>query len=459
MTSTRAERYRLVTRSDFDGLVCAALLKHLGILDDILFVHPEGRAGRQGRDRPQRRHDEPAVQRARGDLLRSPQLRGHARRRPAREPRDRPGRPVRRARGLRLLRRRRRLPRHRGADGRRGQGRRRPVQPRRDPAPHRLGDAQLPDGPAHRPRPLPRVRDLQLPADDAADRHLVAMSIEEIFENPHVKERVELYNAHAAAAEEQIRRCATVHGNLVVLDLRDEEVIHPTNRFTLYALFPQCNISIHALWGLRQQNTVFATGKSIIDRGSKTNVGELMLRYGGGGHDAAGTCQVENEDAARVLRRAGSQPRSTPTGSLRRRERRRRPSRQDPVMAGLIDAFGGPLPEESAEAARRRLQRAAALDHRPAALGQGRAGDLRAPDRALRRPRRRRPRSCSPTTRRRCAPPPGLSRAKIVALRSLAEHVLAGELQIAGSTSCPTRRSCASSSPSRASASGRRTCS
>ena len=103
------------------------------------------------------------------------------------------------------------------------------------------------------------------------------MSIDEIFENPHVTERVELYNAHAEAAEEQIRRCATVHGNLVVLDLREEEVIHPTNRFTLYALFPQCNISIHVLWGLRQQNTVFATGKSILDRSSKTNVGELML--------------------------------------------------------------------------------------------------------------------------------------------------------------------------------------
>jgi nanoRNase/pAp phosphatase (c-di-AMP/oligoRNAs hydrolase) len=128
-----------------------------------------------------------------------------------------------------------------------------------------------------------------------------AMSVEEIFENPHVKERVELYNAHAAQASEQIKRCATVHGNLVVLDLRDEEIIHPTNRFMLYALFPQCNISIHVLWGLRQQNTVFATGKSILDRSSQTNVGELMLSYGGGGHEAAGTCQVANEDAPRVL--------------------------------------------------------------------------------------------------------------------------------------------------------------
>ena len=78
-------------------------------------------------------------------------------------------------------------------------------------------------------------------------------------------------------------------------------VIHPTNRFLLYALYPECQVSIHVLWGLRQQNTVFATGKSIIDRSSKTNVGELMLSYGGGGHEAAGTCQIANEDAAGVL--------------------------------------------------------------------------------------------------------------------------------------------------------------
>jgi nanoRNase/pAp phosphatase (c-di-AMP/oligoRNAs hydrolase) len=127
------------------------------------------------------------------------------------------------------------------------------------------------------------------------------MTVDEILATPDVAERVELYRAHAERAKEQIRRCATVHGNLVVLDLRGEEVIHPTNRFTIYALFPQCDISIHALWGLKQQNTVFATGKSILDRSSATNVGELMLAYGGGGHEAAGTCQVDNEDAARVL--------------------------------------------------------------------------------------------------------------------------------------------------------------
>jgi nanoRNase/pAp phosphatase (c-di-AMP/oligoRNAs hydrolase) len=127
------------------------------------------------------------------------------------------------------------------------------------------------------------------------------MSVEDILQTPDVAERVDLYFEHSERAVEQIKRCATVEGNLVVLDLRDEEVIHPTNRFTIYALFPLCNISIHVLWGLKQQNTVFATGKSIIDRSSATNIGELMLEYGSGGHEAASTCQVANEDAGRVL--------------------------------------------------------------------------------------------------------------------------------------------------------------
>ena len=126
-------------------------------------------------------------------------------------------------------------------------------------------------------------------------------SIEEILQKPDVQERVELYMEHREKFEEQIKRCATVHKNLVVLDLREEETIWAGNRFVLYALFPETNISIHVLWGLKQQNTVFATGKSIFDKSSKTNVGELMLWYGGGGHDAAGTCQVDNDQAASVL--------------------------------------------------------------------------------------------------------------------------------------------------------------
>ena len=118
---------------------------------------------------------------------------------------------------------------------------------------------------------------------------------------PDVKERVELYLDQDTKFKAQLKRCSTVHSNLVVLDLRNEEVIHAGNRFVIYALFPECNISIHQLWGLKQQNTVFATGKSIFDRSSKTNVGELMLEYGGGGHHAAGTCQVDNDQSEKVL--------------------------------------------------------------------------------------------------------------------------------------------------------------
>jgi nanoRNase/pAp phosphatase (c-di-AMP/oligoRNAs hydrolase) len=126
-------------------------------------------------------------------------------------------------------------------------------------------------------------------------------SIDEILALPDVKERVDLYREHEPQAKEQIKRCSTVHGKVVVLDLRKEDPIWPTNRFMIYALYPHCNVSIHAMWGLKQQNTVLATGKSIIDRGSKANIGDLMLSYGGGGHMAAGTCQVENERADTVL--------------------------------------------------------------------------------------------------------------------------------------------------------------
>ena len=126
-------------------------------------------------------------------------------------------------------------------------------------------------------------------------------NIDEILQLPDVMERIELYVSMKNKAKEQIKRCATVHGNLVVLDLRDEEIIYPTNRFMIYALFPECNISIHQMWGLKKQNVVFATGKSILKRDSKTSVGELCLRYGGGGHQAAGTCQVSTERADVVL--------------------------------------------------------------------------------------------------------------------------------------------------------------
>lgn len=126
-------------------------------------------------------------------------------------------------------------------------------------------------------------------------------TIDDIFQLPDVKERVDVYFEHTPKAKEQIERCSKIYDNLVVLDLRNEEDIWATNRFMIYALFPETNISIHVMWGLRRQNTVFAVGKSIIKRDSKTNIGMLMLEYEGGGHENAGTCQIDNDKAEAVL--------------------------------------------------------------------------------------------------------------------------------------------------------------
>jgi len=88
---------------------------------------------------------------------------------------------------------------------------------------------------------------------------------------------------------------------VVIVDLRDEETIHAGNRFMVYALFPEARVSVHIIWGRQKLNTVFACGKSILDRTSPVDIGEVMLRYAGGGHLAAGTCQIPHEDAERVL--------------------------------------------------------------------------------------------------------------------------------------------------------------
>ena len=126
------------------------------------------------------------------------------------------------------------------------------------------------------------------------------LTVDQVLALPDVKERVDVYMSHREPFAAQLRRCTTLHGRLALIDLRDEEVIYSGNRFTVYAMFPGCDISAHLMWGVRKQNTVFAIGKSILDRGSPADVGALCLSYGGGGHNAAGTCQVSNDRAEDV---------------------------------------------------------------------------------------------------------------------------------------------------------------
>jgi nanoRNase/pAp phosphatase (c-di-AMP/oligoRNAs hydrolase) len=127
-------------------------------------------------------------------------------------------------------------------------------------------------------------------------------TIDEVLELTDVAERAALYREHQPLAVEQIRRCAHAEDSVVVLDLRAEETIFVANRFLVYALFPQGKVAIHVLWGKDKRNTVVAAGKSILDRSATCHLGNLLLQYGGGGHAAAATCQVENADADRILR-------------------------------------------------------------------------------------------------------------------------------------------------------------
>ena len=120
-------------------------------------------------------------------------------------------------------------------------------------------------------------------------------TIDEILELPDVKERVDLYFEQTEQFTAQLRRVAKVEGKVVVLDLRNEEIIHAGNRFMIYALYPETQISIHVTWGFQKQNTAVMIGKSIINKASDADIGAICLQSGGGGHRNAGTCQLDND--------------------------------------------------------------------------------------------------------------------------------------------------------------------
>ena len=298
---SEATKYRLVTRSDFDGLVCAVLLKELGILDEIKFVHPkdmqDGKVEISDRDITTNLPYVPGVHLAFDHHL---------------------------SETIRVGKRDNHIIEADAPSAARvvynyyGGKERFPTisdemmaaVDQADSAQYGIEDILKPQGWAllnfimDARTGLGRFRDfrisnyqLMMELIDYCRNH----SIDQILALPDVKERVDLYFEHEPKFSNQLADCSRIHGNVVVIDLRREETIYAGNRFMIYAMYPEANVSIHVLWGLKQQNTVLACGKSIINRRSKTNVGPLMLEYGGGGHEAAGTCQVDNDKADQVL--------------------------------------------------------------------------------------------------------------------------------------------------------------
>lgn len=124
----------------------------------------------------------------------------------------------------------------------------------------------------------------------------------EILELQDVRERTKRYFEQQELFKDMLERCAEIHENVIVTNLLNEETIYSGNRFLVYALYPDQNIEVRVMWGKDKQNVVFACGHSILNRTSRTNVGKLMLEYGGGGHEKVGTCQIMTEDWERALR-------------------------------------------------------------------------------------------------------------------------------------------------------------
>ena len=295
------QKYRLITRSDFDGLVCAVLLNEIKLIDEIKFVHPkdmqDGRIDVGPNDITTNLPYVPGAYLAFDHHL-SETIRN--------------GKHLNHIIEVDAPSAARVVYNHYGAKRAfpRITDQMMEAVDKADSAQYERSDILDPKGWVllnylmDARTGLGRFRDFRISnyalMMDLID-HCRDRSIDELLALPDVQERIDLYVAHAEPAREQIQRCARLHGNLVVLDLRAEATIYATNRFMIYALFPQINISIHVMWGMHEQNTVLACGKSILDRSSRTNVGELMLEYGGGGHLAAGTCQVASDDADATL--------------------------------------------------------------------------------------------------------------------------------------------------------------
>ena len=291
-------KMRLVTRSDFDGLACAMMLRELGIIDEIKFVHPkdvqDGKVELSQNDITTNLPYDPRValafdhhesevdrlkaQETGGKLIIDPNARSAAR-------------VVYDYYGAKKT-----FPRvsdelMEAVD-------------KGDSADFTMDEILHPKGWVllhylMDPRTgLGRFRNFRISNYDLMMElisYCMDHTIDEILELPDVKERVDLYFEQADLFEAQLKRIAKVYDKVVVLDLREEEVIHAGNRFMIYALYPETQISVHVAWGFRKQNTAVMIGKSIVNKGSNVDIGELCLKYGGGGHRNAGTCQLDND--------------------------------------------------------------------------------------------------------------------------------------------------------------------
>jgi nanoRNase/pAp phosphatase (c-di-AMP/oligoRNAs hydrolase) len=289
---------RLITRSDFDGLVCAMLLKELNMIDEIKFVHPkdvqDGKVDITGDDITTNLPFDPRVKLA-FDHHESELLRVHSEemkqkfiiegeaKSAARVVYNYYGGPKTFTRVSEEIMTA--VDKGDSADFTREEI----LDPKGWVLLNFLMDART---------GLGRFHDFRISNYDLMMElitYCVDHPIDKIMELPDVKERVDLYFEQQELFKAQLDRIARVEGKVVVIDLRNEETIYAGNRFMIYAMHPEVEVSVHVAWGFKKQNTAVMIGRSIINKNSNVNIGNLCLEYGGGGHAAAGTCQLDND--------------------------------------------------------------------------------------------------------------------------------------------------------------------
>ncbi|MFW6364028.1 MAG: exopolyphosphatase [Spirochaeta sp.] len=296
-----AMKFRLVTRSDFDGLVCGMLLKELDLIDDITFVHPkdmqDGLIAIDGHDittnLPYVEGVHLAFDHHYSETLRVGKKDNHSIDPNAKS-------------AARVV-----YEYYGGADRFKNiASDMLEAVDKGDAAEFTLDEVLNPSGwemlnfimdartGLGRFRTF-RISNYQLMMEliDFCRNH----TIDQILQIPDVKERVDLYLEHKERFQHQLKECSRLHGRVLVVDMRGQDTVFAGNRFVKYALFPEAGISIQVMWGFKKQNTVFTVGKSIFNDVCALNIGEMMLTYGGGGHANAGTCQIENARGDEVL--------------------------------------------------------------------------------------------------------------------------------------------------------------
>ncbi len=290
---------RLVTRSDFDGLVCAMLLKEIDLIDEIKFVHPkdvqDGKVELTGDDITTNLPFDPRVK------IAFDHHESELRRVNAEEAKDKfiiEGLAKSAARVVYNY--------YGGANTfKRISEEIMTAVDKGDSADFTEEEILNPSGWVlmnfimDARTGLGRFHDFRISNYDLMMElidYCVIHPIDDVLALPDVKERVDLYFEQQELFKKQLERIAKVHDKVVVIDLRNEETIYAGNRFMIYAMHPEVEISVHVAWGFKKQNTAVMIGKSIINRSSDFNIGDLCLKYGGGGHANAGTCQLDNDE-------------------------------------------------------------------------------------------------------------------------------------------------------------------